>query len=114
MPIRLSQMSSPAPFVAATIHTPEEILAHPRFAVGRKAFVDAVITLHEGDAFHSRLLVEAMRQVTFNLIVVLHLNHDEADRATWPTPRRLKDELKTFGLASERRVDALVSRFVQL
>jgi DNA-binding MarR family transcriptional regulator len=33
---------------------------------------------------------------------------------TWPTPRRLKDELKTFGLASERRIDALVARFIQL
>ena len=77
-------------------------------------FVEAVLALHEGDAFHSRLLVEAMRQVTFNLIVSLHLRHDESDRSTWPTPRRLKDELKTFGLASERRVDALVSRFTQL
>jgi DNA-binding MarR family transcriptional regulator len=36
------------------------------------------------------------------------------DRATWLTPRRLKDELKTFGLASERRIDALVARLVQL
>ncbi|MBV9456770.1 MAG: hypothetical protein JO141_04530 [Bradyrhizobium sp.] len=25
-----------------------------------------------------------------------------------------KDELKTFGLSSERRIDALVNRFVQL
>jgi DNA-binding MarR family transcriptional regulator len=55
-----------------------------------------------------------MRQVTFNLIISLHLGHDLTDRSTWPTPRRLKDELKTFGLASERRVDALVSRFIQL
>lgn len=55
-----------------------------------------------------------MRQITFNLIVSLHLRHDVADRTTWPTPRRLKDELKTFGLASERRIDALVARFVQL
>jgi DNA-binding MarR family transcriptional regulator len=36
------------------------------------------------------------------------------DRTTWLTPRRLKDELKTFGLASERRIDALVARLVQL
>jgi hypothetical protein len=96
------------------VHTPEEILAHPRFPAARAAFVDAVLTLHEGDHLHSRLLVEAVRQVTFNLILSLHLRHDVADRATWPTLRRLKDELKTFGLASERRVDALVTRFVQL
>jgi hypothetical protein len=107
-------MHTPSPSVISTVHTPEEILAHPRFAGAREAFVDAVLAFHEGDAFHSRLLVEAMRQVTFNLIICLHLGHDVTDRATWPTPRRLKDELKTFGLASERRVDALVSRFIQL
>jgi DNA-binding MarR family transcriptional regulator len=105
-------MSSPSP--ESSILTPAEVLAHPRFAVGRAAFVDGVIALHEGDAYHSRLLVEAMRQVTFNLIISLHLNHDVTDRATWPTPRRLKDELQTFGLSSERRVDALVNRFIQL
>ena len=107
-------MSTPSPSILSTVHTPEEILAHPRFEAARTVFGDAVLKLHEGDAFHSRLLVEAMRQVTFNLILSLHLRHDVADRATWPTPRRLKDELKMFGLASERRVDALVSRFVQL
>jgi hypothetical protein len=107
-------MSTPSESVLNTVHTPEEILSHPRFEAARTVFGDAVLALHEGDAFHSRLLVEAMRQVTFNLILSLHLRHNVADRATWPTPRRLKDELKMFGLASERRVDALVSRFVQL
>jgi hypothetical protein len=107
-------MSPPSLSVLNTVRTPQEILAHPRFAAARGVFVDAVLTLHEGDHFHSRLLVEAMRQVTFNLIISLHLRHDVGDRTTWPTPRRLKDELKPFGLSSERRVDALVSRFVQL
>jgi DNA-binding MarR family transcriptional regulator len=55
-----------------------------------------------------------MRQITFNLIVSLHLRHDVTDRTSWATPRRLKDELRTFGLASERRIDALVARFIQL
>jgi hypothetical protein len=107
-------MPTPSKSILGTFHTPEEILAHPRFEAARTVFVEAVLALHEGDVFHSRLLVEAMRQVTFNLIVSLHLRHDESDRSTWPTPRRLKDELKTFGLASERRVDTLVSRFTQL
>lgn len=107
-------MPSTFPSLTGAILTPDEILAHPRFAVGRAAFVDGVIALHEGDAHHSRLLVEAMRQVTFNLIISLHLNHDVTDRTTWPTARRLKDELKTFGLSSERRVDALLSRFIHL
>ncbi|KJC39017.1 hypothetical protein UP09_24225 [Bradyrhizobium sp. LTSP885] len=107
-------MSSPSPSVTGSIHTSEEILAHPRFPAARGAFVDAVLALHEGDQFRSRLLVEAMRQVTFNLIVSLHLRHDLADRSTWATPQRLKDEIKPFGLASPRRVDALVARLVQL
>jgi DNA-binding MarR family transcriptional regulator len=106
-------MSSPSPAVASTVHTPEAILAQPRFAAARAAFVDAVLALHEGDQFSSRLLAEAMRQITFNLIVSLHLRHDESDRSTWPTPRRLKDEIRTFGLASDRRIDALVARLVQ-
>jgi len=107
-------MSAPSPSFLSTIHTPEEILAHPRFATARGAFVDAVLGLHDGDVFSSRLLVEAMRQITFNMIVSLHLRHDERDRATWPTPRRLKYEMRMFGLASDRRIDALVSRLVQL
>jgi hypothetical protein len=100
--------------IASTVHSPEEILGHPRFAAARTAFVDAVLAFHEGDQFRTRLLLEAIRQITFNLIVSLHLRYDVTDRTTWPTPRRLKDELKTFGLASERRIDALVARFIQL
>src|ERR1700722_13398996 len=106
-------MSAPSLSLLSTVHTPEAILAQPRFAAARAAFVDAVLALHEGDQFSSRLLAETMRQITFNLIVSLHLRHDESDRSTWPTPRRLKDEIRTFGLASDRRIDALVSRLVQ-
>jgi DNA-binding MarR family transcriptional regulator len=107
-------MPAPSPSVADAVHTPEEILAHPRFAIARAAFVDAVLTLHEGDQFRSRLLAEVMRQVTFNLIVSLHLRHDVSDRTTWATPQRLKDEIRAFGMASPRRVDALVARLAQL
>ncbi|MGA2057981.1 MAG: hypothetical protein ABSG88_22080 [Bradyrhizobium sp.] len=107
-------MSTPSPSVAATIHSPEEILAHPRFAAARAAFVEAVLALHEGDQFRSRLLSEAMRQVTFNMIVSMHLRHHVADRSTWPTLRRLKDEISRFRLASPRRIDALVARLIQL
>jgi DNA-binding MarR family transcriptional regulator len=106
-------MSGPSPAVLSTVRTSEEILAHPRFASARTAFVDAVLALHEGDQFRSRLLIEAVRQVTFNLIVSLHLRHNSADRSTWATPRRLKDEIRHFGLASPRRIDALVARLIR-
>lgn len=98
----------------STVHAPEEILVNPRFAAARAAFIDAVLAFHEGDQFTSRLMVETMRQVTFSLLVILHLRHDENDRSTWPTPQRLKDEIKPYGLASPRRIDALVARLVQL
>jgi DNA-binding MarR family transcriptional regulator len=106
-------MSGPSPAALSTVLTSEEILAHPRFAEARKAFVEAVLALHEGDQFRSRLLSEAMRQVTFNTIVSLHLRHDVTDRSTWPTLRRLKDEIRRFGLASPRRIDALVARLAR-
>jgi hypothetical protein len=94
-------------------HQPDEILAHPRFTAARSAFVDAVLELYEGDAFLNRLLLEAARQITFNIIVSLHFGYDEADRATWPTMRRLKERMAEFGLSSPRRIEGLVERLVE-
>lgn len=107
-------MQTPPLPVLGTIHSPEEILAHPRFPAARAAFIDAVLAFHEGDQFTSRLMVETMRQVTFTLLVILHLRHDESDRSTWPTPQRLKAVIAPYGLASPRRIDALVARLVHL
>ena len=97
--------------VGTTPHSSQDILAHPRFATARAAYVDALLNLYEGNGFLNRLLIEAGRQVTFNMIVQLHCRHDETDPATWPTMRLLKQELKPFGM-SERRIDDLVSRLV--
>lgn len=105
-------MSHPAQPPAGSYHSSAEILEHPRFATARTAYVEAVLGLYEGDAFLNRLLMEAGRQVTFNIIVSLHCAHDEADRATWPTMRRLKEELRISGLSSERRLEDLVARLV--
>jgi DNA-binding MarR family transcriptional regulator len=105
-------MSDPKPF-AGGHHSPEEILAHPRFAEARTAFVEAVLALYEGDAFLNRLLLEAARQVTFNLIVSMYFSYDEADRATWPTMQALQQQMTAFGLSSPRRIEDLVARLVQ-
>jgi hypothetical protein len=102
-------MSDLVPSTVATPYSSQDILAHPRFAAARAAYVEAVLGLYEGDAFLNRLLIEVGRQVTFNMIVALHCRHDETDPATWPTMRLLKQELKPFGL-SERRIDDLVTR----
>jgi len=102
-------MSDLVPSTVGTPYSSQDILAHPRFGAARAAFVEALLGLYEGDAFLNRLLIEAGRQVTFNMIVALHCRHDETEPATWPTMRLLKQELKPFGL-SERRIDDLVIR----
>jgi DNA-binding MarR family transcriptional regulator len=96
----------------SAVHTSEEILAHPRFALARAAFIDAVLAFHEGDQFSSRLMVETMRQMAFNKIMALHFDQDVTDRSSWPTPGRVKDELARFALASPRRLDALLARLI--
>ena len=105
-------MSESTQPLAGDHHSPEEILAHPRFAAARTAFVDAVLGLYEGDAFLNRLLLEASRQIIFNMIVQLYFGYDEADPATWPTMRALKQQMTTFGLSSPRRIEDLVARLV--
>jgi DNA-binding MarR family transcriptional regulator len=107
----MSDTSRPA---VAIHHQPDEILAHSRFLAARSAFVDAVLALYEGDALLNRLLLEAARQITFNIIVSLHFAYDESDRATWPTMGRLKERLAEFGLSSPRRIEGLVERLVSL
>jgi len=106
-------MSDLSQAFAGTHHSPEEILAHPRFAAARMAFVEAVLDLYEGDAFLNRMLVEAGRQITFNMIVSLHFAHDVADPATWPTMRLLKERMAVFGVSSPRRIEDLVARLVR-
>jgi hypothetical protein len=105
-------MSDSQPF-AGGHHSPDDILAHPRFAAARTAFVEAVLGLYEGDAFLNRLLLEAARQIIFNMIVSLYFRYDEADRATWPTMQALKKQMTVFGLSSPRRIEDLVARLVQ-
>ena len=105
-------MSHPNPPFAGGHHSPEEILAHPRFAAARTAFVEAVLGLYEGDAFLNRLLLEASRQIIFNMIVQLYFGYNEVDPATWPTMRTLKQQMSAFGLSSPRRIEDLVARLV--
>ncbi|MGH6777338.1 MAG: hypothetical protein ACRECL_04920 [Bradyrhizobium sp.] len=106
-------MSDSSPPFAGTYRPPEEILAHPRFSAARAAFVEAILGLYEGNAFLNRLLLEAVRQVTFNMIVQLHCRYDEADRSTWPTMRLLKQQMVVFGLSSPRRIEDLVAKLVR-
>jgi hypothetical protein len=106
-------MSSSEPaFADISYHSPQDILAHPRFVAARTAFVDAVLALYEGDVFLTRLLLEAARTVIFGVIVSLDAQYDESDRATWPTMGLLKQQMTQFGLSSPRRIEDLVARLI--
>jgi len=94
-------------------HSPEEILAHPRFALARDEFVRAMLALYEHKPFLNRLLLEASRTVLMSVIMCLYARYDESDRATWPTLRLVADSLATHGLASASRVHDLVSRLIK-
>ena len=63
-------------------HSPEEILAHPRFALARDEFVRAMLALYEHKPFLNRLLLEASRTVLMSVIMCLYARYDESDRAT--------------------------------
>jgi len=101
-----------SPLTDVKYRSSDEILAHPRFAPARIAFVDAVLALYEDDSFLTRLLLEAGRYVVFGNIMCMHARYDETDRSTWPTAGRLKQSMLQFGVSSPRRVDALVARLV--
>jgi DNA-binding MarR family transcriptional regulator len=94
-------------------HSPEEILAHPRFALARDEFVRAMLALYEHKPFLNRLLLEASRTVLMSVIMYLYARYDESDRATWPTLRLVADSMATHGLASASRVHDLVSRLIK-
>jgi hypothetical protein len=93
-------------------HSPELILAHPRFAKARADYADAALALYQGDPFLTRLVQEAGRTVIFIVILCLYARYDEADRDTWPTLALLKQKMTQFKLSSPRRVEALVARLI--
>jgi len=108
-----TRIADPAPFVAAPdCHSPEEILAHHKFPLARERFIGAVLALYEGDAFLTRLTVEAARQVVFGVIVRLDAGCDPDDPATCPTLGLLKQQMAQFGLSSPRRIESLVALLV--
>jgi hypothetical protein len=108
----MQDTDSPSPLANVKYRSSEEILPHPRFVPARIAFVDAVLALYEDNPFLTRLLLEAGRYLTFGNIMCMHARYDETDRSTWPTMGRLKESMLQFGVASPRRVEALVARLV--
>src|SRR3546814_12415147 len=60
------------------------------------------------------MMGEAVRAVMFGLIICLHVNYRPDDRSSQPTLAKLKRTLQAYGLTSPRRVEALISRLVQV
>lgn len=96
----------------ATHHTPEEILSHSKFAAARTAYIDGLFSLYENNPFMNRLLIEATRSLIFFNALAVYAAYEPTDRATWPTIGLLKQMIELYGVSTERRVDGLISQFV--
>jgi len=93
-------------------HTPEEILSHPQFPAARRAYIEGLFGLYENNQFMNRLLIEATRSLVFFTALGLWADYELHDRATWPTVGLLKQQVEPYGLSTGRRIEALISRFV--
>jgi hypothetical protein len=94
-------------------HSPEAILAHPRFHAARRLYVQGILGLYEHNPFLNRLLIEIGRSVVFFNILALHAAYDPSDRATWPTISLLKETVRPFGVSGARRIHDIVARLVE-
>lgn len=107
-------MNNPEPASAGVLPRllPQAIRAHPRFAVARRAYVEAALALYENDPFLNRLLIEAARQFVFLILMCLDAACDESDPTTWPTMRLLLATMAKFGVASPRSIHSIVQRLI--
>jgi hypothetical protein len=88
----------------------EDILNHPRLPEARRAYLESFLNVYEGDPFLVRLLLQAGRFLVFHTAAVLEAAQDLSRRETWFTVAALKQQLATYGFASERQVDHLIAR----
>lgn len=90
--------------------TYEDIAQHPRLPEAREHFLDHFLELYRGDPFTVRLLIESGRFLVYHVVGVLDAGVDPVRRETWLTITRLKQQLRLFGLASDRHIDGLIAR----
>ena len=88
----------------------EDIVNHPRLAEARGVYLDQFLALYSGDPYTVRLLIESGRFFVFVIASILDAGVDPARRETWLTIARLKQEMRLFGLASDRHIDSLILR----
>lgn len=93
--------------------TPEDVLHHPRFASARDEHIVSLTALFAGDRFATWMMADAAVFCLRGLIIGFHVSHEPADRRTWATPSNLRKLLVDLKLASPRRVDDMIARFLQ-
>jgi len=94
-------------------HLSAMMLAHPRFAQARNAYVNAGLKLYENEPAMNKLMLEAGRMLLFGVVLCLAAGHDDADRASWATITRLQASLAAFGVASPRQIELIIARLKQ-
>lgn len=93
--------------------TPEDILHHPRFASARDAHILALTSLFAGDRFVTWMMADAAVFALRGFIVGCDVSYTPDDRTTWATPSNLRTLIAERKLASPRRVDTMIARFLQ-
>jgi hypothetical protein len=94
-------------------HSPEAILAHPRFPAARRLYNAGILALYEHNPFLNRLLIETGRSIVFFNVLALHAAYDPSARSTWPTIGLLKETVGPFGVSSARRIHDIVARLIE-
>ena len=79
----------------------EKLLAHPRFAEARKAYIDGYLGLYSGEPVLSKLLLEGARHVIITFVVCLSAGQREDAPATWLTLGKLQDDPRTASLGGQ-------------
>ncbi len=92
----------------------EELAAHPRLAQARKVFLREFLKVYGADPHMARLLIESARYMAFTFAIVNYSAQDPGQPETWATVGRLKKIIRTFGRASVRQIDMLISRLCDL
>lgn len=91
----------------------DQIHAHPRWPLARDCYIKVLIGGHGRDPGVRRLMQDMAGLVLFNLIIAIYEARGEA-RDSWPSINRIRETFATFGLASDRSVDAMLARMRQI
>lgn len=90
----------------------EAVLAHPRFAEARAAYIDGYLAVYSGDPGLNKLLAEGSRHVIITFVMCLSAASRKDDPATWLTLSKLQDTVVAYQVGSPGLVEAIVNRML--